>query len=270
MPIRSLWNNTDSDDIHVVAGHATTELWNTHAVVNDAAGNHWVQEYQAHHADVRFRFIPRFRGTVTGHVHTGFGIRVNLVTGQVLVDATLPTPRPNNFLLELEAAHLPAGAVLRHRFRIHVHEAYDRIWLTPDKLSIRRQNAAGAEEHLGAGAGTPGLRAGSRVVGRAASFRALAEYVARLLAVTGFRSGLAQVPGRPQVLDPLSGAFTQIRSKTLPDNGRRPGMRRPIRSKNDETGSRPRGRAPAGGSTPAATHSATGRRRGGAARRGAR
>ncbi len=146
MPIRNLWNDKDCDDIHVVAGHATTELWTTHAVVNDAAGSHWVQEYQAHHADVRFRFIPRFRGTVTGHTHRGFGIRVNMVTGQVLVDAALPTPRPHNFLLELEAAHLPAGAVLRHRFRIHVHEAYDRVWLTPDKLSIRRRNAAGAED----------------------------------------------------------------------------------------------------------------------------
>jgi hypothetical protein len=159
MPIRALSNDKDADDIHVVMGHATTELWNNHAVVTSSTGQaDWVEEYQNHHNDVQFRFLPNFRGTVTGHVHSGFGappapnqppppgIRVNLVTGQVLVDAKLANPHPNNFILTLVAKHQPTGPELRYLFRIHVHEAYERIWLTPDKFSIRRRNATGGED----------------------------------------------------------------------------------------------------------------------------
>jgi hypothetical protein len=153
MPLRNLFNDKDSDDIHVVMGHATSELWNRYAAVVSSAGKaDFVEEYQNHNNDVQFRFVPNFRGTVTGHVHSGFGatpppgqpkppgIQVNLVTGQVLVDQKLADPHPNNFILTLVAKPQPAGAgpELRYLFRIHVHEAYERI-LTPDKLSIRRQ-----------------------------------------------------------------------------------------------------------------------------------
>ena len=146
MPIQRLGNLTHVDDSHVTADHATTELWNTHVWVMDTAGaTHTAQQYDAHHNDVAFKFIPHFTGKVTGHVHSGFGIDVNLVTGQVLLKKTLPATRPHNFILEVEAKHKPSGPALRQRLRIHVHEAYERIWLTPDRLSIRRQNATGSE-----------------------------------------------------------------------------------------------------------------------------
>ncbi|MEO8588228.1 MAG: hypothetical protein ABI432_02580 [Flavobacteriales bacterium] len=154
MHIESIYNPQKSDEIHVVAGQPSPELWESHVMYKMPIMNVSAWPLSGRYLSdlgVQLRFIPQFAGTVTGHVHEGFGIRVNQSTGQISADPLLPDQRPYNFVLDVVATDIVDGSeVYEHRlkFRVHVHQRMERVWLTPDTLSLRRKLPTGEEYRI--------------------------------------------------------------------------------------------------------------------------
>jgi hypothetical protein len=72
----------------------------------------------------------------------GFGITMSPTSGEITVDATLPSgPRPRSFLVTATAS-AAGGSTQSARTRIYVHDHVTALWLTPNPLTIRQ----GAED----------------------------------------------------------------------------------------------------------------------------
>jgi hypothetical protein len=164
MPISSMrFNGASGRDIHLLRGdlaHNTsrplldfalmfTEILPAGPVEISAPA--YFQKHRTN-VDVVVECLPTFRH-IDDHVSANlenFGIHVNRATGTVLVDpGPIAKPFPSNFLIQVNARHLnvtPAPAAVPPIFlRVHVHDGVDRIWLTPERLTVRRNTPGSAE-----------------------------------------------------------------------------------------------------------------------------
>src|SRR4030095_14337529 len=61
---------------------------------------------------------------------------------------------PSSFIVEVSVEHngdgIPAPLIPNGILRVHVHRSVKNVWLTPTKLTIRREQTAGHEEVTGA------------------------------------------------------------------------------------------------------------------------
>ena len=94
--------------------------------------------------DVTLEFRPLFLATREPTRFTGFGIHVEIATGAVSCDPTVPPPNaPRSFLVELSVVTnggrvAPVAPLL---VRVHLHEAITKLRLSPAELTIHRDAA---------------------------------------------------------------------------------------------------------------------------------
>jgi hypothetical protein len=139
MPITDIEWGQDADvDIHVVVGQASADLLSSRLFVREAGNFVLASTYLAANNDTTISFRPLYKGIQTGDVITGLGISFNTTNGVCSLSNTLPTPRKANFIVEVEARTAPAGDLIASRFiRYHVHQSITKLWLTPDRLTVR-------------------------------------------------------------------------------------------------------------------------------------
>jgi hypothetical protein len=146
------WDNVPARDVHVLRGQRTGPLRNR-LWVTDADDGRWrsLADYETLHDDLKVSFDPVFKRSAdtTGKRLQGFEIYVDMQSGDVEAKINPPDPAPSSFMLEAvvddngTGSPLIANAVLR----VNVHGGVDTLWLTPDKLTIRRLKAAGQSEN---------------------------------------------------------------------------------------------------------------------------
>jgi hypothetical protein len=146
VPIQRIaWGGSWGGDLHVLRGGATSPNLSTDALFFLVAPGDWqlAGNYQTAHAgDVTLTFQPLFKGAQNGDLFENFGIHVNTKTGQVRVDAAVPAPPlRTNFLLEVTAENAVGHAKFTEVIRVQIHQSPVRIWLTPDKMTIRPRDA---------------------------------------------------------------------------------------------------------------------------------
>lgn len=152
MPIINLlWPDPDSNlpnasDIHVVRDHPSPSLLDRVQVAREGGLPISAAKYIADNPekDVTLRFQPSFRGVESSHPdgphYDGFGVRVNMRTGVVQITEELSPFTPLNFIMVISARHEPDGKRLGDErvVRVHAHNALQRVWLTPSRLTVRR------------------------------------------------------------------------------------------------------------------------------------
>lgn len=138
-------------DIHVLTGQTSPDLRKADYLVvtrkkaDGTTERIWAIDNTA--ADEKVSFKPLFKGAETPGFYEGFGLRVNVQTGEVTVTNPLPAVRKHNFILEVEAENtsLPADSPDRKKntfIRVHVHQSITKIWLTPSTLTVHQYKTA--------------------------------------------------------------------------------------------------------------------------------
>jgi hypothetical protein len=149
---RMFWSGTSNQDIHVLRGNATPDLTSQRLSVIDNNDTQMdVQNYLGSNNDVRFRFQPLFKGTLSGTVFSGQGISVDITTGVATIEA-LPRPLPkNNFIIEATATNVADNTLLwTETIRIHIHTSVTAVALTPQTLTVRPSASTRTDpEHTG-------------------------------------------------------------------------------------------------------------------------
>ncbi len=137
------WPEMRGSDVHGVAGSATRALIDDlRFLVDDpATGKRSLMNLaalRAVHPAAAPVFRARFNGTPDAQNNmTGHGVHVNATTGVVTILIGWPTsPALRTFLIEATVANV-SGAPAPLSMRIHLHQAIQDLWLTPDDLIIR-------------------------------------------------------------------------------------------------------------------------------------
>jgi hypothetical protein len=138
------------NDVHVLRGQSTVPLAKLLGVFPATGSICTFFEYvnDRHQTDVGIEFRPVFRCDENATEFFNFGIHVNRTDGTVSVDpGAPPAHQPFNFIVEATVtrnAGVPGpGEFPVTIIRVHVHGGVDRIWLTPQNLTIRRPVATG-------------------------------------------------------------------------------------------------------------------------------
>jgi hypothetical protein len=131
-------------DVHLVRGQNTNEDLRGLIQATPVTGDReTLSNYLNNHNDVAVDFKPTFKiQTTTTTEYGGFGITVDRKTGHVKVaGGTAPNPSPKNFLVEAIITKNTGGVdpkTIAPAFtRVHVHQRVERVWLTPERLTIR-------------------------------------------------------------------------------------------------------------------------------------
>jgi hypothetical protein len=136
-------------EVHVLAGTTSPDLRVAHLVFqtrdadNDPLDVYAKKYIDDHPGEITLTFTIADASKDPGkstRSFAAFGITLDGTTGQVTAAPTLPTPFPQNFLLEVEAS--TAGQPpFRELIRVHVHRGINSIWLTPATLTVRPRRA---------------------------------------------------------------------------------------------------------------------------------
>ena len=126
-------------DLHLVRGQKSEPLDRNLIFGLVPEGGKNAAEYlaDANNKDVSLEFKPLFQGVKNGDLLEGHGIHVNVKTGQIQVDRAAAATVKSNFIIEAVAKNLPDGPSFTAVIRVHVHPSVVRIWLTPDRLTVR-------------------------------------------------------------------------------------------------------------------------------------
>ncbi|HKF00131.1 MAG TPA: hypothetical protein VKG45_14520 [Actinomycetes bacterium] len=124
-------------DLHLLPGLASPRL-DYLLIVEDTEGrSFWAAGPPE---GVTVSFTAAFAGTPAAH-----GVAVDAATGEVRVDdGPLPPPRLRSFVVQAEVTSTfrdthgeEAQQSWTARVRVHVHDAIERLWLTPPSLTVR-------------------------------------------------------------------------------------------------------------------------------------
>jgi hypothetical protein len=119
---------------------------------NEQSAEEYLDDHPAPAGDVRLEFRPTFTAPPpAGDEWTNFGIKVNRLSGEVTFEnVPAPNPAPFNFIIEAvitqNTGGIPPADIDPVPIRVHVHDAATRMWLTPQRLTVRRLTAAGDDE----------------------------------------------------------------------------------------------------------------------------
>ena len=140
-------------DVHLVAGQNTVDDLDGFIHATPETGDpERLSSYLDDHNDVAVDFKPTFKiQTTTTQAYKGFGITVTRKNGRVKVaSGTLPSPHPRSFLVEAIVTKNTGGVdpqtIVPAFTRFYVHQRVDRIWMTPDPLTIRARPGSTAQE----------------------------------------------------------------------------------------------------------------------------
>lgn len=134
-----------SSDIHLVRGQKSDRLDSRLVFGLVPEGTKRGDEYVQDHQDVSLEFRPLFKGVKTGDLIEGHGLKVHVKTGQIEVNNTAPVTVKSNFIIEAIAKNLPDGPTFTSVIRVQIHPSAVRMWLTPDRLVVRPEEATRPE-----------------------------------------------------------------------------------------------------------------------------
>jgi hypothetical protein len=127
------WFPESERDIHVLAGQQTRRLDDSLKIFGDMAPDGVsAPNYLLLDPNVTLTFNALFKGAPQA-----LGLHVDTQTGQVTVDANLPTPRKNNFIIEVTVADPSGPFSATETVRVHVHQSVQSVALTPPMLTVR-------------------------------------------------------------------------------------------------------------------------------------
>src|SRR5215475_10828225 len=125
MTLTSLgWDNNAASDVHLVPGLSSPEFFRL-LLAFDEKG---VGDHVFNLSGATVTFTPQLTGALADH-----GLTVADKTGEVTVKTAAMSGRC--FILNVVVTQ--AGASANSRVRIHVHNAVQRIWPTPKRLTVR-------------------------------------------------------------------------------------------------------------------------------------
>jgi hypothetical protein len=140
-------------DRHILRGQSMLDL-RSRLEVRDEDDNEWksFDLYRFDNQDVEIEFRPVFAAENRAAEYRGFGIHVIKDTGEISVDGGAFNDQPHNFIVEA-VVRRNQGGVAPHRIgrktvRVHLHNSVERLWVTPETLTVRRPpdpSAAGAQ-----------------------------------------------------------------------------------------------------------------------------
>ena len=157
MAIASPPTFSQTEDLHVlrsdtgiVFGDLLTVSWPTGADSSDSGTLTDYLTLNRNDFTIEFQPVRRFAESPDKKRFVDFGIDIDKSSGaMVLTQPTVPVaePWPHNFIVEAVVKQNPGGPanVPPAAIRVHVHERVEKIWLTPNRLTIRRRTASGAE-----------------------------------------------------------------------------------------------------------------------------
>ena len=131
-----IWSNTSASDIHLLPGLVSPELKRLlRAGDLDSATNEVEEKQLINMAGLNVAFAAQLTGMQTNQdVISGHGISMSTKTGEVMVDSA--SMKGHSFLITATATQGAATATAR--IRVNVHDAIDRLWLTPKVLTVRK------------------------------------------------------------------------------------------------------------------------------------
>lgn len=153
MPIEGIaWNPFKrAVEVHVLQGTTSPDLRvsdllfirrNAHNDPIFETAKHYLEDL-ANAGDVTLTFTIADASADAGKSTRSFdtlGITLDRTTGAVTAPASLPGLFPQNFLLEVEA--VSGGTTYRELIRVHLHRSIQKIWLTPNPMTVRPRRDA--------------------------------------------------------------------------------------------------------------------------------
>ena len=131
MTLNSLfWADTNANDIHLLPGLVSPRL--DHLLwISDTTGN---VRASSPPAGVTVGFTAEFDSAPSGH-----GVTMSATTGEITIANPLPAgARLRSFLVTATGREVGVAIPVTTRIRVYVHEAIDRMWLTPNPLTVRQ------------------------------------------------------------------------------------------------------------------------------------
>jgi hypothetical protein len=131
------WDTDRAGDIHLLPGLASPRL--DHMLyVSDTRDVDGARRADSPHPGVTIRFRAQINAVPVLGEQKLLGVIMNVATGEVTVGAgPLPIPRLRSFLVTATASE-GAADVASTRIRVYVHERIERTWLTPARLTVRK------------------------------------------------------------------------------------------------------------------------------------
>jgi hypothetical protein len=154
MPLTDAPSFAPAFDVHVLRGQPLSlnrllqASWTTAA--GSASGT--FDKYPNQAKDVAIEFRPTFRVDTVGTKFIGAQVEIDNDAGTLtgLLPPQQGAPAPNFIIESVVVRNGPAGAPppnfpasSKGLLRVHVHQSVEQIWLTPNRLTIRRPKAAG-------------------------------------------------------------------------------------------------------------------------------
>lgn len=138
MPITGITYETGRREAHLIANHAPSFISANSLMFQQAGGTGTARAYMLANTDVALTIKSRFKDTrgVFGK-HGNGQVEVDLLSGEVTMPFSLGRFRPANFMIDVEARNLGTAEVFRTSVRVHLHRSIKRIWLSPEKLTVR-------------------------------------------------------------------------------------------------------------------------------------
>lgn len=124
-----VWADTGATDVHLLPGLVSPQLTRLLRALDLTPENKVLVEPLHAMAGLTVAFAAQLAGTTASH-----GVPMTASNGEVAVDSAAMKGR--SFLITATATQATATATAR--IRIYVHNAIERMWLTPRRLTVRR------------------------------------------------------------------------------------------------------------------------------------
>jgi hypothetical protein len=125
------WRPADASDIHLLPGLVSPRLDHLLRVSDTRDPPDQTRRADDPHPGVSVAFTAQFESAPSAH-----GVTLDEATGEITIALSLPARRLRSFLVTATATQ--AGQPpQRTRIRVNVHDGIERLWLTPNPLTVR-------------------------------------------------------------------------------------------------------------------------------------
>jgi hypothetical protein len=127
-----IWLDTNASDIHLLPGLVSPQLKRLLRPTKLDANGVATADTFSNMSSVALSFAAQFAGAPNSH-----GVKVDETTGEVTVAASLPAgPKLRSFIITATAKE--AAVTATRRIRVNVHGSISKMWLTPARLTVRK------------------------------------------------------------------------------------------------------------------------------------
>jgi len=138
MSIRGISYEPHRREAHLIAGEASTFVGPGSLQYTTSAGTVAAATYQTQNTDVFLKITPRFKDNLaTVGKHGNGQVEVDLNTGAIRMPASSGAFVKSNFMVDVLATNKFIGDDFRTSIRVHLHRSIRRIWLSPERITVR-------------------------------------------------------------------------------------------------------------------------------------